>query len=135
MTIKTVIKRTRLDAAVNWYNRDNNGNIITPIDIDTGSQTVSLGESGTSLIETPDDLTHITTRIWASLDIMRASVGDAEHHLIRSENSAYTDRKLAEGTYNEANNITVIRYLYDADDTLISRKRQINKIEWEDYSE
>ena len=133
MTIKVVIKRTRLDAAVNWYNRDNNGDIITPITIDTGSGTFSMGESGTSLVETPDDLTHITTRVWDSLDIMRASVGDADK--IRSENSAYTDRKLAEGTYNEDNNITVIRYIYDADDTLIKRKRQINKIEWEDYSE
>ena len=133
MTIKVVIKRTRLDAAVNWYNRDNHGNIITPIDIDTGSQTVSLGESGTSLIETPDDLTHITTRVWDSLDTLKSSLGNADN--IRSENSDYTDRKLAEGIYNEANNITVIRYLYDADDTLISRKRQINKIEWEDYSE
>ena len=133
MTIKVVIKRTRLDAAVNWYNRDNNGDIITPININTGSQTLSLGESGTSMIETPDDLTHITTRIWGSLDTMRASVGDADK--IRSENNAYTDRKLAEGTYNEDNNITVIRYIYDADDTLIKRKRQINKIEWEDYSE
>jgi hypothetical protein len=133
MTIKVVIKRTRLDAAVNWYNRDNNGDIITPITIDTGSGTFSMGESGTSLVETPDDLTHITTRIWDSLDVMRASVGDADK--IRSENSDYTDRKLAEGTYNEDNNITVIRYIYDADDTLISRQKRINKIEWEDYSE
>lgn len=133
MTIKVVIKRTRLDAAVNWYNRDNNGDIITPITIDTGSGTFSMGESGTSLVETPDDLTHITTRVWDSLDVMRSSVGDADK--IRSENSAYTDRKLAEGTYNEDNNITVIKYVYDADETLISRKKRINKIEWEDYSE
>ena len=133
MTIKVVIKRTRLDAAVNWYNHDNNGDIITPININTGSQTLSLGESGTSMIETPDDLTHITTRIWGSLDTMRASVGDADK--IRSENNAYTDRKLVEGTYNEDNNITVIKYVYDADETLISRKKRINKIEWEDYSE
>ena len=133
MTIKVVIKRTRLDAAVNWYNHDNNGDIITPININTGSQTLSLGESGTSMIETPDDLTHITTRIWGSLDTMRASVGDADK--IRSENSDYTDRKLVEGTYNEDNNITVIKYVYDADETLISRKKRINKIEWEDYSE
>ena len=133
MTIKVVIKRTRLDAAVNWYNRDNNGDIITPITIDTGSGTFSMGESGTSLVETPDDLTHITTRVWDSLDVMRSSVGDADK--IRSENSDYTDRKLAEGTYNEDNNITVIKYVYDADETLISRKKRINKIEWEDYSE
>ena len=133
MTIKVVIKRTRLDAAVNWYNRDNNGDIITPITIDTGSGTFSMGESGTSLVETPDDLTHITTRVWDSLDVMRSSVGDADK--IRSENSDYTDRKLVEGTYNEDNNITVIKYVYDADDTLISRQKRINKIEWEDYSE
>ena len=133
MTIKVVIKRTRLDAAVNWYNRDNNGDIITPITIDTGSGTFSMGERGTSLVETPDDLTHITTRVWDSLDVMRSSVGDADK--IRSENSDYTDRKLVEGTYNEDNNITVIKYVYDADETLISRKKRINKIEWEDYSE
>jgi hypothetical protein len=60
-------------------------------------------------------------------------LGNADN--IRSENSDYTDRKLAEGTYNEDNNITVIRYIYDADDTLISRQKRINKIEWEDYSE
>jgi hypothetical protein len=133
MTIKTVIKRTRLDAAVNWYNRDNNGDIITPITIDTGSGTFSMGESVTSLRETPDDLTHITTRIWDNLDTLKSSLGNADN--IRSENSDYTDRKLAEGTYNEDNNITVIRYIYDADDTLISRQKRINKIEWEDYSE
>ena len=126
MTIISVIKRTRLDAAVNWYNRDNNGDIITPITIDTGSETFIMGKSGTALIETPDDLTLIITRMWDNLDTLKSSFGNA---------SAYTDHKLAEGTYNEDNNITVIKYLYDADNTLISRKKQINKIEWEDYSE
>jgi hypothetical protein len=133
MTIKVVIKRTRLDAAVNWYNRDNNGDIITPITIDTGSGTFSMGESGTSLIENPDNLTNITTRVWDNLDTLKSSLGNADN--IRSENSDYTDRKLAEGIYNEDNNITVIKYVYDADETLISRKKRINKIEWEDYSE
>ena len=133
MTIKVIIKQTRIDPAVNWHNRDSNGRIITPITIDTGSGTFSMGESGTSLKETPDDLTHITTRVWDNLDTYKSSVGNADE--IRSENSAFTDRKLAEGTYNEDNNITVIRYIYDADDTLISRQKQINKIEWEDYSE
>ena len=133
MPIKVVIKRTRLDGAVNWYNRDNNGDIITPITIDTGSGTFSMGESGTSLIENPDNLTNITTRVWDNLDTLKSSLGNADN--IRSENSDYTDRKLAEGTYNEDNNITVIRYIYDADDTLISRQKRINKIEWEDYSE
>jgi hypothetical protein len=133
MTIKTVIKRTRLDAAVNFYNRDSNGRIITPITIDTGSETFIMGRSRTALIETPDDLTHITTRVWDNLDTYKSSVGNADE--IRSENSAFTDRKLAEGTYNEDNNITIIRYIYDADDTLISRQKRINKIEWEDYSE
>ena len=133
MTIKVVIKRTRLDAAVNWYNRDNNGDIITPITIDTGSGTFSMGESGTALIENPDNLTNITTRVWDDLDTLKSSLGNADN--IRSENSDYTDRKLAEGTYNEDNNITVIKYVYDADETLISRKKRINKIEWEDYSE
>jgi hypothetical protein len=133
MTIKVVIKRTRLDAAVNWYNRDNNGDIITPITIDTGSGTFSMGESGTSLIENPDNLTNITTRVWDNLDTLKSSLGNADN--IRSENSDYTDRKLVEGTYNEDNNITVIKYVYDADETLISRKKRINKIEWEDYSE
>ena len=92
-----------------------------------------MGRSGTALIETPDDLTHITTRVWDNLDTYKSSVGNADE--IRSENSAFTDRKLAEGTYNEDNNITIIRYIYDADDTLISRQKRINKIEWEDYSE
>tara|TARA_B110000285_G_scaffold167434_1_gene187127 strand:- start:11 stop:412 length:402 start_codon:yes stop_codon:yes gene_type:complete len=133
MPIKVVIKRTRLDAAVNFYNRDNNGYIITPITIDTGSGTLSLGESGTALRETPDDLTLIATRVWVNLDTYKSSVGNADE--IRSENSAFTDHRLAEGTYNEDNNITVIRYIYDADDTLISRQKRINKIEWEDYSE
>ena len=133
MTIKVTIKQTRIDPAVNWYNRDSNGRIITPITIDTGSGTFSMGESGTSLREYPDDLTLITTRVWDNLDTYKSSVGNADE--IRSENSAFTDRKLAEGTYNEDNNITVIRYIYDADDTLISRQKRINKIEWEDYSE
>jgi hypothetical protein len=133
MPIKVVIKRTRLDGAVNWYNRDSNGRIITPITIDTGSGTFSMGRSGTALVEGAGDLTLISTRVWDNLDTYKSSVGNADE--IRSENSAYTDDRLAEGTYNEDNNITVIRYIYDADDTLISRQKRINKIEWEDYSE
>jgi hypothetical protein len=133
MPIKVVIKRTRLDGAVNWYNRDSNGRIITPITIDTGSGTFSMGRSGTALVEGAGNLTLISTRVWDNLDTYKSSVGNADE--IRSENSAYTDDRLAEGTYNEDNNITVIRYIYDADDTLISRQKRINKIEWEDYSE
>ena len=133
MTIKVIIKQTRIDPAVNWHNHDNNGDIITPITIDTGSGTFSMGRSGTSLREYPDDLTLITTRVWEDLDTYKSSLGNADE--IRSENSDYTARILAEGTYNEDNNITLIRYIYDADNTLISRQKRINKIEWEDYSE
>ena len=133
MTIKVTIKQTRIDPAVNWHNRDNNGEIINPITIDTGSGTFSMGRSETSLREYPDDLTLITTRVWEDLDTYKSSLGNVDE--ILSENSDYTARILAEGTYNEDNNITVIRYIYDADDTLISRQKRINKIEWEDYSE
>jgi len=135
MTIKVVHKRTRLDAAVNWFNRDNDDNIITPITINTGSETLTLGEGGASssyasaaAIETPDNLTQIITRTWDNFDVWRSSLGP------RSVNSAYNDRRLVEDTYNEDNNITVITYVYDENDNLLSRRKRIGN-EWVDYSE
>jgi hypothetical protein len=149
MTIKVVIKRTRINQNVTWYNRDANGKMITPItlfmfknsdDTDSGVLSLDIGadctldRDGKSLHRTPDNLTVIATRVWEDLDAYKSSMGNADE--IRSENSEWTAYMLAEGAYNEDNNITLIRYIYDADDTLISRQKRINNESiWEDYSE
>ena len=113
MAIRVVYKSIRQNNSTNWYNRDGNSwrdhSAFNAI-----SKRVNSSNPSTFLERThPDDLTIITSVSWPDLSTYNAAVGD----------------------YDEANNITTIRYIYDASNNLTSTQRRVRKVYWEDYSE
>ena len=132
MTIKVVKKTTRLDASVQWYGRDSDDYWEIPAAFAEISQRVDVSNPSEWIsTERPDDLTLITTHIWPDLDTYNATTGDWD----AASNSAWKLWSTARSEYNESNNITRIRYIYDEDNNLTTTQKQVNKVYWEDYSE
>ena len=132
MTIKIVTKNIRQDASVNWYSYRGNGSYSR----DSAFSAISSIEDASNpqiniSVTNPNNLTQIVTHTWPDLSIYNAAVGDYD----ASSNSAWKTYADARGTYDISNNITKIRYIYDADNTLTSTQKQVNKVYWEDYSE
>ena len=131
MAIRVVIKSIRPNNSVSWYNRDGNSwrdhSAFNAI-----SKSVNSSNPSTFVERTfPDDLTIILTFSWPDLSTYNAVVGDYD----ASNNSAWKTYSDAQGTYNESNNITTIRYIYDSSDNLTSTQKKVRKVYWEDYSE
>ena len=132
MTIKVVKKSTRLDASVQWYGRDSDDYWEMPAAFDEISQLVDVSNPCEWIsTERPDDLTIVITHNWPDLDTYNAASGDWD----ASSNSAWKTYADAQGEYNELNNITPIRYIYDEDNNLTTTQKQVNMVYWEDYSE
>jgi len=136
MTIRVITKLIRQDASVNWYSYQSTDSYVR----DAGFAEISKGDGlhqstdGPQTFvskDAPDDLTLILTHTWPDLDTHNATIGDYN----ASSNSAWKTYADARGAYNELNNITSIRYIYDASDNLTSTQKRVRKVYWEDYSE
>tara|TARA_B110000211_G_scaffold17893_1_gene18613 strand:+ start:1509 stop:1904 length:396 start_codon:yes stop_codon:yes gene_type:complete len=131
MAIKITHKSTRPNNSTSWYNRDGNewkGHSA----FNAISKSIDSSNPSTFVERThPDDLTMICTFSWPDLSTYNAAVGDYD----ASSNSAWKSYADAKGTYEEENNITTIRYIYDASDNLTSTQKRVRKVYWEDYSE
>jgi len=131
MAIRVVVKSIRPNNSTNWYNRDGNSwrdhSAFNAI-----SKSVNSSNPSTFVERThPDDLTMIRTFSWPDLSTYNAAIGDYD----ASSNSAWKTYADALGTYEESNNITTIRYIYDASNNLTSTQRRVRKVYWENYSE
>ena len=132
MAIKIVIKSTRPSNSVNWYLRNEDNTRKSTDAYDLISKSVDSSNPSTFVEKThPDDLTMIRTFSWPDLSTYNAAIGDYD----ASSNSAWKTYADACGTYEESNNITTIRYIYDASDNLTSTQKRVNKVYWENYSE
>jgi hypothetical protein len=131
MAIRVVVKSIRPNNSTNWYNRD--GNIWRPHSaFNAISKSVNSSNPSTFVERRhPDDLTMIRTYSWPNLSTYNAAIGDYD----TSSNSAWKTYADALGTYEESNNITTIRYIYDASNNLTSTQRRVRKVYWENYSE
>jgi len=132
MTIKVILKNTRIDSSVNWYNFRGDGEYSR----DAAKSEISSRENDSNPeiltdVSIPDDLTLIVTHTWPDLDTYNDQIGDYD----ASSNSDWKSFADACGTYEASNNITCIRYIYDADNNLTSTQKKVNKVYWEDYSE
>lgn len=132
MTIKVVKKSTRLNAGVQWYNFNESNEWQRPAAFNQISKFANASNPCQWVsTQRPDDLTIIITHNWPDLSTYNAATGDYD----ASTNSAWKTYADARGTYNETNNITTIRYIYDASNNLTSTQRRVRKVYWEDYSE
>jgi hypothetical protein len=142
MTIKVKTKLIRTDSSVNWHSFRHTGWYVrdaafAKISKGSGLHQSQDGPRTFVSAERPDgpveeyDLTIIITHTWPDLDTYNATVGDWD----ASNNSAWKTYATARGAYNELNNITRIRYIYDEDNNLTTTQKQVNKVYWEDYSE
>jgi len=131
MAIKVIYKLIRPNNGVSWYNRDG-VRWKAHSAFNAISKSVNSSNPSTFVERTlPDDLTIICTYSWPDLSTYNATVGDYD----ASSNSAWKSYADAKGTYEEENNITTIRYIYDTDDNLTSTQKRVRKVYWEDYSE
>ena len=135
MAIKIVVKSTRPSNSVNWYSRNEENSRVAGLWADAYnsiSKSIDSGNPSTFVEKThPDDLTMIRTFSWPDLSTYNAAIGDYD----ASSNSDWKTYADACGAYEESNNITTIRYIYDASDNLTSTQKRVNKVYWEDYSE
>ena len=135
MAIKIVVKSTRPSNSVGWYNmtgdniwwRDSTDDAFALI-----SKSINSSNPSTFVDrEHPDDLTMIRTFTYPDLSTYNSTIGDYDTSS-NSDWKAYAD---ACGAYEESNNITTIRYIYDESNNLVSTQKRVNKVYWEDYSE
>ena len=147
MAIKVVVKSTRPNPNIGWYNMTAGNYLSSGPAVPGGlniwwreetddayssiSKSVSSSNPSTFIERThPDDLTMIRTFSWTDLSTYNTAMDyDA------SSDSAWKSYVNDLGTYEESNSITTIRYIYDASDNLTSTQKRVNKVYWENYSE